>query len=40
MEFTRTFLDEVANISRLLDVEAIERAVDVVADVRDHGGRL
>lgn len=40
MTFTEQFLDEVQQIARGLDVEAIERAATLLADARARGGRL
>ncbi|HTL18605.1 MAG TPA: SIS domain-containing protein [Patescibacteria group bacterium] len=40
MSFTSQFLEEVQEVTRRLDVAAIERAVDVLATVREQGGRL
>ena len=40
MKFTETFIAESAEILARLDVTAIERTVDVLAQVREEGGRL
>jgi D-sedoheptulose 7-phosphate isomerase len=40
MSFARQFLDEAAEILKLLDVEAIERTAALIAETRDRGGRL
>src|SRR5215469_9555608 len=40
MSFAAQFLDEVEQVSRRLDREAVERAVDELARVRQRGGRL
>lgn len=40
MTFVEQYLDEVGKIAQLLDREAIERLVTLLADVRDRGGRL
>jgi D-sedoheptulose 7-phosphate isomerase len=40
MDFSRAFLAEVAHIAQLLDVEAVERVVDILTDTRARGGRL
>jgi D-sedoheptulose 7-phosphate isomerase len=38
--FTQSFLDEAAKIIGALDVSAIDRAVAILADTREQGGRL
>jgi D-sedoheptulose 7-phosphate isomerase len=38
--FTQTFLDEAQTIIRQLDVAAVERAAQLLASVRERGGRL
>jgi D-sedoheptulose 7-phosphate isomerase len=38
--FTRTYLDDVARIAHAIDADAIERAVALLARVREQGGRL
>jgi D-sedoheptulose 7-phosphate isomerase len=40
MSFSSQFLQEVQRVTSQLDSEAIERAVEVLAKVRDQGGRL
>lgn len=40
MKFTETFIAESAEILAKLDVTAIERTVEVLAQVREEGGRL
>lgn len=40
MSFSSQFLQEVQRVTTQLDVEAIENAVEVLAKVRDQGGRL
>ena len=40
MSFTTSFLAEAGRIISLLDVAAIDRAVQKLADVRERGGRL
>jgi D-sedoheptulose 7-phosphate isomerase len=40
MSFSGQFLQEVQRVTAQLDAEAIERAVEVLAKVRDQGGRL
>ena len=40
MSFSSQFLQEVQRVTSQLDAEAIERAVEVLAKVRDQGGRL
>jgi D-sedoheptulose 7-phosphate isomerase len=40
MSFSSQFLEEVQQVTTRLDAAAIERAVDVLAKVRDSGGRL
>ncbi|HLH54894.1 MAG TPA: SIS domain-containing protein [Verrucomicrobiae bacterium] len=40
MNFAAQFLDEVQKVTQRLDPEAIERAVDELARVRERGGRL
>jgi D-sedoheptulose 7-phosphate isomerase len=40
MSFSSQFLQEVQRVTTQLDAEAIERAVEVLAKVRDQGGRL
>jgi D-sedoheptulose 7-phosphate isomerase len=39
-DYTRTYLDEAAELTRALPVETIEAIVDGLAAVRDGGGRL
>jgi len=40
MSFAKLFLEEAQKITTLLDVEAIEKAVDELARIRERGGRL
>ncbi len=40
MSFSSQFLQEVQRVTTQLDVDAIEKAVEVLAKVRDQGGRL
>jgi D-sedoheptulose 7-phosphate isomerase len=40
MSFARQYLDEAAAIAQALDAEAIERAVALLVETRDRGGRL
>jgi D-sedoheptulose 7-phosphate isomerase len=40
MTFTQEFLQEVQSVAALLPQDTIERAVDVLAQVRERGGRL
>src|SRR6266478_8165963 len=40
MDFVRQYLDEVAQVARRLDPDAIGRVIDVLATVREAGGRL
>ena len=40
MTFTQTFLQEVEQVTRGLDHDAIERMADILATVRGRGGRL
>src|SRR5436853_6189430 len=40
MDFVRQYLDEVAQVARRLDPDAIGRIIDVLATVREAGGRL
>ena len=40
MTFTEQYLEEVKTITERLPVEAIDRAIDLLADVRSRGGRL
>ena len=40
MSFSSKFLQEVQRVTTQLDAEAIEKAVEVLARVRDQGGRL
>ena len=40
MDFTRKFLQTAGEILRKMDVEAIERAIQILADTRAQGGRL
>src|SRR5882762_7565530 len=40
MDFVRQYLDEVAQVTRRLDPDAIGRIIDVLATVREAGGRL
>jgi len=40
MSFTRQYLDETTRIARELDVDMIDRAVALLAEVRAQGGRL
>ena len=40
MSFARAFLEEAAEVLRRLDVEAIERLAELLAAVRERGGRL
>ena len=40
MNFAQRYLDEVRDVTAQLDVAAIEKAADVLADVRQRGGRL
>src|SRR5512136_2228088 len=40
MSFAKQFLDEVQQVTAQLDPEAIEKAVDELARVRERGGRL
>jgi D-sedoheptulose 7-phosphate isomerase len=40
MSFTHDFLEEFGTAVRQLDVDAIERCVELVAETRDRGGRL
>ena len=40
MSFARQFLDEVQKVIAQLDADAIEKAVDELARVRERGGRL
>jgi D-sedoheptulose 7-phosphate isomerase len=40
MSFSGQFLQEVQRVTTQLDADTIERAVDVLAKVRDQGGRL
>jgi D-sedoheptulose 7-phosphate isomerase len=39
MDFTRKYFEEVAEIARRLDFSAVERLVDLLAQVRARGGR-
>jgi D-sedoheptulose 7-phosphate isomerase len=39
-EFTRRYYDEVVAVARAIDLEEIDRMVDILADVRARGGRL
>ena len=40
MSFSKQFLDEVQQVTARLDVDAIEKAVEELARVRERGGRL
>lgn len=40
MSFTQQFLKEASEVIARLDVAAIDRAVDVLVKIREHGGRL
>src|SRR5690349_9911411 len=40
MSFSKQFLDEVQQVTARLDVDAIEKAVEELAKVRERGGRL
>lgn len=40
MDFVRQYLDEVVQVARRLDPDAIGRVIDVLATVREGGGRL
>src|SRR5438309_4839268 len=40
MDFVRQYLDEVAQVARRLDPDAIGRIIDVLATVREKNGRL
>jgi len=40
MSFSKQFLDEVQQVTARLDVDAIEKAVEELASVRERGGRL
>jgi len=40
MSFARQYLDEAAAIAREIDAEAVERAVGLLVETRDRGGRL
>ena len=40
MNYARKYLDDAAKILARIDTEAIERAVDLLADLRERGGRL
>jgi len=40
MNFSTQFLDEVQEITRQLDTEALERMASLLAEVRESGGRL
>src|SRR5216684_8924681 len=40
MDFVRQYLDEVVQVARRLDPDAIGRIIDVLATVREAGGRL
>lgn len=40
MTFTQTFLEEVLQVTKGLDRDAIERMAGILADVRSEGGRL
>src|SRR5947209_18171792 len=40
MDFVRQYLDEVVQVARRLDPDAIGRVIDVLATVRTAGGRL
>jgi len=40
MDFVRQYLDEVAQVARRLDPDAIGRIIDILATVREVGGRL
>ena len=40
MEFTQKFIAEATEILEKLDVAAIEKMVDVLAQTREQGGRL
>ena len=40
MSYTRQYLEEAAELLRRLDLEAIERTVDLLVGVRERGGRL
>src|SRR5437879_1402070 len=40
MDFVRQYLDEVVQVARRLDPDAIGRVIDVLATVREAGGRL
>ena len=40
MSFARQFLEEVQQVTSRLDADAIEKAVDEIARVRERGGRL
>ena len=39
-EFTRHYYDEVVAVARSIDLEEVDRMVDILADVRARGGRL
>src|SRR5437660_11964200 len=39
MDFVRQYLDEVVQVARRLDPDAIGRVIDVLATVREAGGR-
>lgn len=40
MNFTQSFIAEAAEILSKLDIPAIEKTVDILVEVREHGGRL
>lgn len=40
MSYVRQHLDEAARIARMIDVDAVESIVQLLADLRDRGGRL
>jgi D-sedoheptulose 7-phosphate isomerase len=40
MNFTQTFLAEVAQIAERIDTQSVERCVEILANARVHGGRL
>lgn len=40
MSFSSQFLDEVQQVTKRLDADAIERVVDVLSSIRERGGRL
>ena len=40
MEYARHHLSETTDIIRAMDIAAIERIADVLADLRERGGRL